>query len=245
MPKQYLYYFIVFNLLFLNKISAQNSTADSAVYKSAINHIMQLYADSVKENLRLYNGTEFTGAYSSNNAGHPFFEYPEPQKGDVFYDGIHYPNVLLSYDLIHDEIIFMAPDKKMNIKLISQKVNWFTIPDHLFVYINEDSNSVNFPGSGFYELLYEASSSVLAKRRKQLYQSPKADEASKYIKWDAYYVRKKNVYYNVDDKHSLLAFCKDHKTEVAKFMKKEKLNFKKSPANTIVKVIDYYTHLKK
>jgi hypothetical protein len=243
--KQYLYGLIIFNSLFLNKVSAQTSTTDSALYISAINHIKQLYVDSVKENLRLYNGTEFAGAYRGNNAGHPFFEYPEPQKGAVFYDGIHYSNVLLSYDLIHDEIIFTAPDRERNIKLISQKVIWFTIPNHLFVHASEHSNSVNFPGTGFYELLYEAGSSVLAKRKKQLYQSPRADEGSSYIKWDVYYVRKGDVYYNIDNKQALVAFCKDHRSEVVKFMKNKNLNFRKNPANTIVTVIDYYTQIKK
>jgi hypothetical protein len=243
MRNPYLYSFIALNLFFLNNACSQSSITDSSFYRSAIAHIIQLYTDSVKENLRLYNGTEFTGAYS-NNSGHPFFEYREPQKGDVFYDGIHYPDVLLSYDITRDEIIFINPFKNLNIKLLAQKINWFTIQNHLFINVHEDSVNAGFPGSGFYELLYEGAGSVLAKRRKQLYQSPKADEVSKFIQWIEYYVRKDSVYYTISGKRSLLVVCRDHKIEVAKFMKKENLNFKKDPANTIIKVIDYYTQLK-
>ena len=83
MPKQYLYFFIVFNLVILNKPLAQNTLTDTGFYSSAINHRIDLYIDSVKENLLLYNGTEFRGA-SRRNKGHQFFEYPEPQNGDVF-----------------------------------------------------------------------------------------------------------------------------------------------------------------
>jgi len=243
MRTAYLYFFVAFNLLFLNKVLAQNLITDTAFYRSAITHIIQLYTDSVKENLRLYNGNEFTGAYSGNS-GHPYFEYREPQIGSVFYDGIYYPDVLLSYDITRDEIILVNPTKNLNIKLITQKINWFTIQNHLFTNIREDTLAAGFPGSGFYELLYEGAASVLSKRKKQLSQSLKADELSKFLQWIEYYVKKDSVYYSVSGKRSLLAVCKDHKIEVTKFMQKENLNFKKDPANTIIKVIDYYTQLK-
>ena len=152
--------------------------------------------------------------------------------------------MMLSYDLISDEIIFFNSMKNVRIKLNSKNIDWFTIQNHLFVYIGEEANSVNFPGSGFYELLYKGNVSALAKRKKQLDESSKADEASKFIQWTDYYVRKDNMFYIVDSKRSLLAVCRDHKTEVAKFMQKENLNFKKDPANTIIKVIAYYTQLK-
>lgn len=242
MKKQSLYLVII--LFFsLNQALAQNAVSDSIFYRAASNNIIRLYTDSVNENLRLYNGTEFTSAYRSS-AGHPFFEYPEPQRGDVFYDGNYYPGVLLSYDLLYNEIIFITPDKNLNLKLITQKVNWFTIKNHLFVYLTENDSIVSFPGRGFYELIYEGAGSVFEKRKKVLYQPSKADEISKFILLTEYYVRKDNVYFQVDSKRSLLMVCRDQKNLVAKFMQKENLNFKKDPAYTIIKVIEYYTKLK-
>src|SRR5687767_13659657 len=126
MRKQYLFFFIIFNLSIVNKPLAQNSITDTGFYRSAISHIVKLYVDSVKENLHLYNGTEFKGATRRNN-GHQFFEYSQPQKGDVFYDGLLYPDMMLSYDLIADEIIFFNSIKNVHIKINTQKVNWFTI----------------------------------------------------------------------------------------------------------------------
>ena len=243
MPKQSLYFFIVFSLSLFQHTLAQISLTDTGFYRSAINNIIQLYTDSVKEKLRLYNGTEFTAAYRSS-AGHPFFEYSTPQKGDIFYDGILYPGVQLSYDLTRDEIIFVTPANNLNIKLISQKVNWFNLQNHLFINIHEDSNSVNFRGTGFYELAYEGIYSVLVKRKKNLDQSSREETVSKFIQSTKYYVVKDNLYYIIDSKRSLLAVCKDKKTEVSKYMQKEKLDFKKDPGNTIIKAIDYYTQLK-
>jgi len=243
MPKHCLYCLILVSLLAINNSFAQTLLPDTTLYRSAQNNLVQLYIDSVKENLRLYNGTEFTAAYRSS-AGHPFFDYPGPQKGDIFYDGIYYPGVRLSYDLTRDEIIFVTPTNNLNIKLISEKVNWFSLETHLFMYVREDSNTVNFPGNGFYELPYDGIYSVLIKRKKNLYQSSREETVSKFVQLTDYYVRKNDTYYAIDSKRSLLAVCKDKKAEVSKYMQKEKLNFKTDAGNTIIKVIDYYTQLK-
>lgn len=243
MRKRYLYYQLLFNLILINYLPAQDLKTDSAIYRSAIQHIIQLYADSVKENLRLYNGNEYTGAFSGF-AGHPFFEYREPQKGEVYYGGIYYQDVLLSYDIVTDQVIFLNPVRNLNIKLFPEKTEWFGIQDHLFRNIQADSLMRGFPGIGFYEVLFEGSGLAMAKRRKQLYQAPRADEVARFIGWDAYYIRKDSVYHTINSKRSLLSVCKDRKTEVSRFMQKENLNFKKNPANTIKKVMNYYTQLK-
>ncbi|MEJ7588933.1 MAG: hypothetical protein WKI04_15360 [Ferruginibacter sp.] len=222
---------------------AQRSNTDTAFYTTAIDNVIQLYADSLNENLRLYNGNEFTGNFPGV-PGHPFFEFPQPQKGTVFYDGIRYPNVLLSYDIINDDVIFVDTARNRVIKLISQKVDWFSIQHHLFINVREDSNARNMPARGFYELLYEGAGAVLSKQKKQYEQALKGDETSGFIQWTWYYVRKGATFYAINNKHSLLAVCKDYKSEVAKFIEKENLNFKKDPAIMIIKVMDYYTQLK-
>ncbi|MGZ5220071.1 MAG: hypothetical protein ACXWC7_08330 [Chitinophagaceae bacterium] len=222
---------------------AQISISDTSLYRSAQNNVIQLYIDSVKENLHLYNGTEFTAAYRSS-AGHPFFEYSEPQKGNIFYDGVLYPGMRLSYDLVHDEVIFVTPAKNLNVKLIPQKVIWFVIQNHLFVRVSENSNTTNPPPEGFYELAYDGTYSVLIKRKKYFDQATREDNLSKFIQTSNYYVRKDDIYYPVDSKRSLLAVCKDLKAEVVKYMERENLSFKKDPGNTTIKVIEYYSQLK-
>ena len=91
---------------------------------------------------------------------------------------------------------------------------------------------------------YDGIYSVLIKRKKNLYQSSREETVSKFVQVTDYYVRKNARYSAIENKRSLLAVCKDKKTEVSKYMQKEKLDFKKDPGNTIIKVIDYYTQLK-
>lgn len=243
MLRSYLIFFIFLTNFFLNKVDAQSQPSDSAVLLSAKDHLIQLYIDSAKENLRLYNGTEFTAAYRSS-LGHPFFEYPDPQNGTIFYDGISYPRVKLLYDIIRDEVIFLNEFKNLNLKLIPKKIDWFTLQDHLFVQLVEDSNSIRFPGNGFYEHLYDGGISVFKKSKKQLYEPTRQDESAKFVQYDLYYVRKNNTYYQIDNKRSLLAVCSDRKSDVSKFIQRENLNFKKDPTAMLTRVIDYYLNTK-
>ena len=244
LPGSYLYFFFLAAIFYSNRVWPQTSITDTAIYRDAINNVIQLYADSLRENLRLYSGTEFTGGYR-RSAGHPFFEFEEPQHGDVSYEGIRYPGVLLAYDLTRDELIFINHLKNLNVKLIKQKVDSFTILGHAFVHLRDESNWVHQPHEGFYEVLYEGTVSVFAKRKKTLRESAKAEEPSRFLQSDAYYVRKGNAYYLIENKRSLLNACSDRRADIAKFMQKENLSFKNNPEQTIIKVIDHYTQLKK
>lgn len=243
MPTHYLYCIILIGFSSIKTTVAQNPVSDTVLYRSAQTNLIQMYIDSLKENLLLYNGTEFTAAYRSS-AGHPFFEYSEAQKGDIFYDGVLYPDMRLSYDLVHDEVIFVTPAKNLNVKLVTQKINRFSIQNHLFVRVSGNSNAINPPPDGFYELAYDGTYSVLIKRKKYFDQATREDIPSKFIQSIDYYIRKDDTYFAIDNKRSLLAVCKDRKAEVIKFMQRENLNFKKYPGKTTIKVIEYYSQLK-
>ena len=241
--KHHLVYSLLIPVIAVTKIFSQSSTMDSAHYQSAINHIIQLYTDSLKENLRLYNGTEFTAGFR-RSAGHPFFEDVEPQKGEIFYEGIFYNNVRLHYDLTHDEVIFVSPENNLNIKLITRKIGWFIISGHLFVNVTAGDSLAGLPGHGFFERIDLKPYSVLIKRTKSLFQPSRDEDSSKFIMHNTYFLKRENICYPVKSKRSLLAFCRDRKSEVSKFMQEENLNFKTDPERTIVEVIGYYSKLK-
>ncbi|MBL7763564.1 MAG: hypothetical protein JNL23_09105 [Chitinophagaceae bacterium] len=233
-------FLISFIILFTQNSYGQLLPSDSGIYLSSKENLTRLYVDSIGENLRLYNGTQFTTAYKSN-LGHPFFEDANPQAGTIFYGGTSYSGTKLLYDIIRDEVICVNKFKNDEIiKLIPSKINWFTLQQHLFVHLLKDSNDTNFPGNGFYEQLYNGNMAVFKKVKKQFFESSKTDEPSKYIQYNYYYIRKKNKYHLIDNRRSLIAVCDDRKADVANFIRKERLNFKKDAATMIVRVIDYY-----
>jgi hypothetical protein len=222
----------------------QAFSTDSIVRQTAVQNLLKLYKDSLRESLQLYSGTEFTAAYRSS-AGHPFFESTEAQPGDVIYNEIRYPGMALKYDLVNDELIFINPANDLNIKLINHKVNAFSIGEHFFIHAREDSGGNHFPGEGYYELLYNGPAQAFLKRKKILRDAARPEDPARFLQLNTYYVKKSNTWYEINSKRDLLSVCKDRKPELIKYIQQENLDFKKDPARTIVKVIDHYVQLTK
>lgn len=224
--------------------TSQSTFADTVSIHNSASRIIAVYKDSLKQNLRIYDGYEFTGGYR-RSAGHPFFEFDQPQPGTILYEGTEYSNVLLAYDLSRDEVITVNPVSNQNIKLITSKIGRFQIGDHSFISLSDESGSTGFPGEGFYELLYDNDVSVLAKRKKWLRESARAEESSRFLQSATYFIKKDNTFHEISSKRSLLRLIDDKKAEAAKFMQKEKLDFKKDPEQTIMRVMEFYNLLEK
>jgi hypothetical protein len=236
-----------FSCLFLFQgIKAQNYLTDSAFYSQSVNNAVLFYVNSLGKNTHLFNGSEYI--FNSHGiTGHPFFGADQPVKGNIFYDGTLYPNVSIAYDLSRDEVfINNNPGQDFNLKLITERVRYFSILNHVFVRINQDDNLKGYsPATGFYDLSYNNGKiTVLAKRKKQIEQAFKAEDSLKFIQYNEYLVKKNNAYYPVDSKGSLIDVFRDQKDKVKKYFRKSDLNFKKDPENAIVKTAEYYAQLK-
>ncbi len=224
-------------------VSSQHTITDTAARRTAIDHIIQFYTDSAKENLRVYDGYEFTSAYRAS-AGHPFFEYAEPHDATIVYQGTRYHHVLLSYDITNDEVLFVNPVTKLNIRLISSKIGEFEIGGHIFIRLFHDDEIDGFPGEGFYVRLLDGKAQVLAKRQKKLRDPAAAEAAARFIQVNNYFVVNNGTVYRVDSRRSLLAACNDRRAEVARYIQDNRLKFDKEPAQAIVKAVDFYNQIR-
>jgi len=218
-------------------------TPDSVFQQRMTDSVIKNYYSTVGENMQLYNGSEYAGSFSSS-IGHPYFETDRLQKGTIMYDAVLYRDIPLSYDLVRDELIISNYTQHFNLKLVPEKVVYFSMLNHVFVRIEPDSLQVGSVASGFYELLYNGSLMVLAKRIKRL-QSGAAEDKPRFVQYDHYYVRQASIFKEIDSERSLLELFKDQKAEVKKYLHKNDFRFKKDPGNTIVKAAEYYAQLKK
>ena len=205
--------------------------------------VIKIYYNTVGENMQLYNGSEYAGSFSSS-IGHPYFETDRLQKGTILYDAVLYRDIALSYDLVRDELIISNYSQQFNLKLVTEKVVYFTLLNHVFVRIEPDSLIVGAVASGFYEMLYNGKFMVVAKRAKRL-QSGAAEDKPRFIQYDHYFVRHENSFKEVESERDLLDLFNEQKTDVKKYLRKNDLRFKKDPGNTIVKAAEYYDQLKK
>lgn len=232
-------------LLFSVPARSQTANSDTSYFREAKEQIIRLYMDSLHQNLRIYDGFEFTGAYR-RSAGHPFFNFEQPRQGTILYDGTNYPGVMLAYDLTKDEVMVVNPVSNRNISLVTSRVERFELDEHVFIRLRSNEAMTGFPGDGFYEVLYNNdTTTVLAKLKKTMRAPARAEELSKFTQSDVYYVRRGDTFDIIGSKRALLKMTGDYKGEVAKFMQREKLNFKKAPGQAIVKVMEFYDRLKR
>jgi hypothetical protein len=225
-------------------VFAQADQSDSSIYEQSIQNAIGIYYKSAGENSHLYNGSEYVPLNTLNHKN-PFFETSTLQNASISYDGIVYNNVPLQYDIFNEEIIINRYNQNFRIKLVNNKINWFSIYGHAFIRIEHDSSTKILPDAGFYDQLYSGTVTVFAKRKKKLEENIAQNVInSQFVEDDHFFIKKDNIYYPVNSKKSTFKVFKDRKKEVQKLMRKNKVKFKPSLEFGIVKAAQYYDQTK-
>ena len=156
-------------------------------------------------------------------------------------------NVLMAYDIVRDEVTTNRYNENFRMKLVSEKIAYFSLFGHFFVRLVQDSLSKSLIPTGFYDRLYNGKIKLFAKRQKIIKETVTADEGDKlwFEENDLYFFYKNDKYYSIKSKNDLLGFFKDRKKDVKRYLRKNKIKFKKDPETTILKSVEYYDQLKK
>ena len=126
---------------------------------------VDLFYSTVNESAHLYNGTEYI-MYDQHIKGDPYFTAADFRPGSVFYDGTLYENVPMLYELTTDNVIIRRYNQGVLMALISEKISYFKLLDHLFVHLVPDSTNKNIITNGFYDRIYNGNTVVYVKRSK-------------------------------------------------------------------------------
>jgi len=214
---------------------------DTALFRTAYAHALALYERSGNERASLYNGSEYVEPRPSTDDTHAFFLSDDWTTGSVGYQGQQFHNVSMMYDLFRDKVVIELSNA-VAITLITEKVTFFTIQGHMFVYANEKTSKPGLPRSGFYDQLYNGPTGALALREKKAYEKIESVREIKhgYVEKSRYYILHREVYHQVRNKSSLLKLFHDKKSDLKKFIRSNKLDFRHSWENSLVKVAAFY-----
>ncbi len=218
---------------------------DTSFRQKSISNLIQFYHATIGLQAHLYNGPLYAPYPRPFTEGHQFFEADSFRNGTVFYDGLQYLNVRLKLDIIRDELIMLHPANNFQLNLIKEKIDSFSISGHSFLNITKDSSVNSSPAPGFYHQLYSSSSiRFLAKRKKFIQEMTETSSIStKVYKKDSYFVVKNGLYHSIKNKKSFMSTVKDKRGEMQKFINNNKLSFKKSFEEDVVKALSYYNQL--
>jgi hypothetical protein len=191
------------------------------------------YTGSPAADWRLYNGPLYLG-YDRHAQGHPFFQSDSLLTGSVFYDGVFYPSLGLSYDLAKDVVII--PDKQRSswLQLLTEKLTGFSIGSERFIYLSPDSTAENQPGAGYYHLLYDGKTRALAKHWKQVQNIGKAEESlTAWRQFDNWYLEMNHRYILIHNQKSLLKAFGAGDKGLRNILNSKNISFKKDPAGAL------------
>jgi hypothetical protein len=201
--------FAILFLLHLQIISyAQPAEGDTTFVTASKKKIVSLYAASIQQQSRLYNGSDYV-LYSSRDEEHPYFLVDDWTFGSITYWGGLYENVPVMFDLSSDQVI-TEHNRGNPIKLIPDKVDGFVIDGHNFQRLR--SNGTNKVAEGFYERMYDGASKVYAKHLKVYREDLTAKEViPKFEESTRYFILKDGVLNMVKAKGAVLETFDDHK----------------------------------
>jgi hypothetical protein len=220
--------------------SAQQPS-DSAAFNSSVSNIRRLYFSQIGDNAQIYHGTEYirNGAKAT---GFPYLQADSMLWGTIYYQGSMYPPIKLYYNLVSDDLIIYDFSGGALINLSSEKVDSFSIGQHLFIRLF-GTNSNGLTAGGYYEQLVAGEPALYARRVKTL-KDVTGSEESKYVQTDYYFVRMNSVYYEVRSKNSILDLFKDKYDPMKTFIHSNKLDFKKNAEQALAESTIYYFRLK-
>ena len=219
----------------LVSLQAWAQTPDTTFYDAAVNSTKSLYTMSQGEQARLFTGIQFVEYRYPFQNDHPFFKDSNPTTGTIHYDGVTYTRVPMWYDLIRDEVVVLNQVSQTKIVLQSKKVKEFWLAGHHFVRID------SVPGMpiGYYDRLYDGSTTLVAKRFKR----PTEVIAEMRVKIDIsslssrYYLEKDGRFRTLEKPVSVRKELAEKRREIDDYIKTNRLNFRRDAEESMIKVL--------
>ncbi len=191
---------------------------------------------------RLLSGTEYLDYTLGNTIGNQFYLTNIAQRGSVHYDGRYFTKVPLLYDLKLDQLILADTARNVKLRLINERIAFFVLGGQRFVPLRADAPDVP---AGFYQLLLDGRVRLLARRSKRVTEEIVQQHLSfVYKETGRLFIQTEGKLTEITKLSSLLAILADHKAELQKFSRSNKLKFSASERElSATRLVAYYNSL--
>ena len=225
---------------------ARSQVNDSVFVARVSANITDYFTASLASGAPIYNGKVYYPHPKFIEGGHAFFLSSGYQTGTVTYEGYVYRNVVLMYDIIRGELLLQYFDKVTGIVLDPEKVDAFSFPGHNYINIKEAEAKKNNISTGYYEILYQGKTALLAKRYKTVTENlSQAGVERSVSQHNRYYLLKDSVYTLLKDKKSLTKLLKSTQSQNQQYIKNNQLNFRKDKENAMISLVQYHDSITK
>jgi hypothetical protein len=191
----------------------------------------------------LYNGRAWRNLNYSAKGDQSLFT-PAFMQGSVTIEGQIFDKLLLLYDIFNDELI-ISTGLGVLIQLNKEMIDFFSLEfnNKNYKFRRLDGDSVNSL-SGYVNVLYEDGLSLYIKYRKEILILAVDNTFDLFNQTSRIYMKKDGIIYRIGSKGDFLNLLKDHKQEIHKFLKSNKIHISKNNPESMVQVIEFYEKLR-
>ena len=219
---------LLFLLLSSTWLHAQTNLADSTILTFAEANARAIYKNRIVDNVHLYEGVDYK-PYQGRNDQHPYFNI-NWSVGSVFYNGSLYTEEEILYDILNDKVIIQDYFGGSFIQLVSEKVDYFYLDGHKFVWIADPTIK-----AGFYDLLVDDVIKLYVRRSKEFKQVISASEVvDEFKEINKYYLVRNNTFYPIKNKRSVRTVLSDYEEKINQLIRDQNLQFRDSFEESVI-----------
>lgn len=190
----------------------------------------------------LINGELYTKSFLRAKS-HPFYLADKWSKGKLFIKEKCYDNIEMRIDVETDALILKAKTKlhEYPLKLNHNMIDSFYIQNSFFVNSTHLNLDKNYNSRNYVELVYRGNFKTIVQYEKSFVAYFTGSTPYGYYSQlgsDVYISRDGKLYY-VSTKKRLLQFFKPFKNEIKKYLRKQKINYKKISSQELHNLFKY------
>lgn len=211
-------------------------------------YLNKFYFQNVDNIDELVNGKEYIPYYFTSTQK-PILFFGMKHRSSLILKGRRYNNIWLEYDTYLDELLYSDSLKLIDDKVFMLSLNKVPVDGFSFYYGNDSllfrhftsDKNLNFNLSeGFYEVVYDDRSKFIIKHRSLPIVKDAIDE---YIYTPEKYMMVNNGYARIKSSKGFIKLFGDKSGEIKKYMRTNKIHFRKTDKNKIADVLRYYDYL--
>jgi hypothetical protein len=230
---------LAFLFLLVQPVPLAAQTSEDSAFALAQNR----YHQSVPRHQLLKNGREYKHFYLLTE-GHQYVGPMTMQSGELHYEGIHYPELKMNYDVYNQLLVVLLflETKQQYIIPNPHKIQSFTLGDRQFVNFRDSSFAI-LPAGIYEKLNADTRPLVLLRHQKSLIKDFDSFTQNQYRfeRISQYYVIYQGRAWPVKRKKDLLSVFGEA-PDITAFIKKEKLRFKRRKpgfGESLVRVMEF------
>ena len=189
-------------------------------------------------NESIYNGKQHLG-YPSSIIGNPYYQTQDWQHGSIIYHDIFYPDIVLKYDLVQNEIIIKHEESAIAIELFTPWLKSFSMSGKKFFL--SPGNDKSLPPFGIYEEIITGKINLYIYRSRYIKETIRGTELDRHFEVsDLYYAVKDGHCYSIKKPKALWHLVIKKKSEIKKDLKRNDLRLRNDYEAVVTEIISYY-----